>query len=152
MSYNGIGLKSAKGSSTSGHIQKSLASSGNEKYTRSLQHYKKRQAEALRTPQQVRSGKKDKSILLHLNKRNIELQVSEYRDVLEEQQAKDESLTDDVVDSKCNGLREKLLKEWEEEQRLSKAYKSRDKRVEGSIESGPEEKEQYDNRVNESET
>lgn len=111
MSYNGIGLKSAKGSSTSGHIQKSLANN-DEKI--SLLNYKARKLQKQRNNvkennnnnnsnssssssnrikklsqlKTVKNGnvisRIQNSMVEHLNKREIELRVCELRDRLEE--------------------------------------------------------------------
>ncbi|CCC68326.1 hypothetical protein NCAS_0B02420 [Naumovozyma castellii] len=126
MSYNGIGLKSAKGSSTSGHIQKSLANNtariskskdkGNQTKTNPrLVHLEKIQkVDAL-------ADKKVLSIVSHMTKREIELRVSELRDKLEDE----DKLTDEQIDEKCNTLRKTLVDESQEQQRISSIYKSR---------------------------
>ncbi|SCW03557.1 LAFE_0G13102g1_1 [Lachancea fermentati] len=120
MSYNGIGLKTAKGSSTSGHIQQSLAHNNEGKNMRNfLSRVEKKNKPHKRAP-----PRKQESMILHLSKREIELRVSEYRDRLED----DDTLTDDVIDSRCIEYRKKLLLEQEQskkDERLRTAYVSR---------------------------
>lgn len=145
MSYNGIGLKSAKGSSTSGHVQRSLASD-NEKT--SLLNYKARKQQQHKKEARKKSDdrvkklsplhgdrKKDaveihRSLVNHLSRRDIELQVSELRDRLEDDRDDGKiDITDDAIDEKCQALREKLNKEAKEKERLSNIYKSRKQRT-----------------------
>ncbi|CCK68076.1 U2-type spliceosomal complex subunit CWC21 KNAG_0A03970 [Huiozyma naganishii CBS 8797] len=130
MSYNGIGLKSAKGSSTSGHVQKSLA--GRAEGRSNAKNYTARRA-ALKSASKSDPGKlaavKHESMAKHLNKRKVELQVSELRDKLEDQQETDASLTDEVIDERCNALREELSQERETEEQVAKVYKARHKRL-----------------------
>lgn len=133
MSYNGIGLKTAKGSATSGHIQKSLADNGDSKN----KSYHSRQKDKLRNvgkhsadntsnnlvKRKATSLEFGKSIIEHISKREIEVQVSELRDALE-----DADEEESIITEKCNKLRQELLNAWEAQQRLDKAYKSRAKR------------------------
>lgn len=100
MSYNNVGLKTAKGSSTSGHIQRSLAG-----HNGSNQNYNKRnqRVESTRTRESVSNKSKDSKLVDHLQKREIELRVSELRDQLE-----DGNDDDETIDQKCNKLRETL--------------------------------------------
>ncbi|CCD24186.1 U2-type spliceosomal complex subunit CWC21 NDAI_0C05270 [Naumovozyma dairenensis CBS 421] len=157
MSYNGIGLKSAKGSSTSGHIQRSLAHNNNNrrrnenqnqitKNTRNqgptttrpnriktidkiikLDNLEQQHISKLAAPKQQRY-----SVLSHLNKRKIELQVSELRDKLEDD---DPNLPKDVIVEKCNKLRIELIKEQEISDRLKNVYTSRKDRNSSSPDS-----------------
>ena len=60
-----------------------------------------------------------------MEKREIEVQVSELRDRLEE----DESLPEDQIDKRCEALRAKLTSEWQEQQRVSSLYTSRKARL-----------------------
>ncbi|CAL9737231.1 pre-mRNA-splicing factor Cwc21p [Monosporozyma servazzii] len=155
MSYNGIGLKSAKGSSTSGHVQRSLASD-NEKT--SLLNYKARKQQQHKKDVKGRSdhrikkfsplnrdGNKDvvgvhHSLVKHLSKRDIELQVSELRDHLEDDRDDGKiEITNEDIDKKCNALREKLNKEAKEKERLSNLYKSRKQRTQEEEEEEEEE-------------
>lgn len=158
MSYNGIGLKSAKGSSTSGHVQRSLASD-NEKT--SLLNYKARKQQQVRKDSKEKSGNRVKklsqlqrsqakdivevheSLVKHLSKRDIELQVSGLRDRLEDDRDDGEiDITNEDIDKKCDSLRERLIKEIAENERLSGLYKSRKQRAK---EEEPEQKEEDEN-------
>lgn len=153
MSYNGIGLKSAKGSSTSGHIQKSLASN-DERI--SLLNYKARKLQKQRNTVKedndnnrikkisqlkiVKNGifikQIHNSMIKHLSKREIELRVSELRDCLEddrENNSKKTKLTDSEIDQRCNALREELVKEEQERVQLLNRYRSRKNRLDQQI-------------------
>lgn len=140
MSYNGIGLKSAKGSSTSGHVQQSLASN-NERT--SLLNYKARKQ--LKKKEEKKGGHQikkldslkskpstvQKKMAEHLRKREIEVQVSELRDSLEDRRDDGKlEITDEEIDEKCNILRDKLVKESNEKKRMANLYTSRKHREE----------------------
>ncbi|CEP61952.1 U2-type spliceosomal complex subunit CWC21 LALA0_S04e04368g [Lachancea lanzarotensis] len=127
MSFNGIGLKSAKGSSTSGHVQRSLASNDDRKQDKIHSSRVKKSQERLKDAK-IRHHKRDDAIVKHVSRREIELRVSEYRDKLEE----DETIDDAIIDAKCEQYRQKVLKDWEKEQedeKLRNAYVSRKKRA-----------------------
>lgn len=131
MSYNGIGLKSAKGSSTSGHIQRSLAHNDESKRTQLKNYTARRKADKIDKPngQSSESIQKAKlpsqeSLVKHLNRRQIEVAVSELRDELE-----DADVEEEVIEQRCDELRKKLLKEQETEQRISKLYQTRSQRL-----------------------
>lgn len=134
MSYNGIGLPSAKGSSTSGHIQRSLASNEDRDKNRG-KDYLKRQAEAKKLKNQggVNRVKKinitnsdNANAVKRYSLREIELRVSELRDSLEDKMdaSSDNELTPEDIDKQCQQLRERLKKEH----RTRTAYTSRDNR------------------------
>ncbi|SCU92845.1 LAMI_0E12288g1_1 [Lachancea mirantina] len=117
MSYNGIGLRSAKGSSTSGHIQQSLAFNENRKGVKNFLN----RVEKKKPRQTVRQ--KDQSIINHMEKREIELRVSEHRDMLEE-----EGLDDPTIEARCEEFRKKIATVVEKEradEKTRNAYKSR---------------------------
>ena len=143
MSYNGIGLKSAKGSSTSGYIQKSLADnegSINKNYLKrrnerlhKIQKLKEKEARK-RLLDTAGGRKRDESITEHLNKREIELRVSELRDELEDAQEKDTSITNEYIEEACQRLRKELTEEIAETQRISRLYRSRKERESGVTE------------------
>lgn len=119
MSYNNIGLKSAKGSSTSGHIQRSLASDSKHN-----QNYNKRKGKVTRERQEA--TKQDSKLLDHITKREIEVRVSEYRDELEEG-----SDDDETIDRKCEELRNQLKSKQQQQQqpqRSSHIYRTRQER------------------------
>lgn len=132
MSYNGIGLKSAKGSSTSGHIQRSLAYSDEGSQSK-LKNYTARRKDKFkdsrsRLNEGVRKSPKDilgsqEAMVKHLGRRQVEVAVSELRDELEEDEV-DES----VINERCDKLRKKLLNELETERRVSGVYKTRSER------------------------
>ncbi|SCU88215.1 LAFA_0E11364g1_1 [Lachancea sp. 'fantastica'] len=127
MSFNGIGLKSAKGSSTSGHIQRSLASNDDRKHDKNYLSRVKKSQERLKDAK-ARHHKKDDTILKHVSRREVELRVSEYRDKLEE----DAAMDDATIEAKCEKYRQMVLKSWEQEQedeKLRNAYISRSKRT-----------------------
>ncbi|ODV93470.1 hypothetical protein PACTADRAFT_5251 [Pachysolen tannophilus NRRL Y-2460] len=109
MSYNGIGLKTARGSGTNGYVQKnigSVASGG-------IGHYERRQ---LRSKDQERSyiksknlikinQERDENLLLHNRKRDIEVKCMQLREKLEDE----DELDDEAIDMKVDALRKKLL-------------------------------------------
>lgn len=100
MSYNGIGLSSAKGSSTSGFVQQSLAFNADSKNARNSN----------RAGSDKKVVKQDETIKAHKARREIELLVSEYRDKLEDAAEEDHNLSDSVIDEKCKEYRESLLR------------------------------------------
>lgn len=119
MSYNNIGLKSAKGSSTSGRIQRSLASDSKHN-----QNYNKRKGRVTRERQEA--TRQDSKLLDHICKREIEVRVSEYRDELEEG-----SDDDEAIDRKCEELRNELKSRQQQQQqpeRSSHIYRTRQER------------------------
>ncbi|CAI4057802.1 hypothetical protein SUVZ_02G5870 [Saccharomyces uvarum] len=125
MSYSGIGLKSAKGSSTSGHVQRSLASNTDR---RRAQGSQRQRDNAINKAIHSRANKPltvQKEMSTHMEKREIEVQVSELRDRLED----DESLSDEQINEQCQTLRTKLTSEWQEQQRVSSLYTSRKARL-----------------------
>lgn len=103
MSYNGIGLSSAKGSSTSGYVQQSLAI--NSRRNVNANNSQERDSRSNRKDNIVQQ---DENIKSHKAKREIEVLISEYRDRLEEEAEENEELTDDVIDSKCEIYRKSL--------------------------------------------
>ncbi|CCH62617.1 hypothetical protein TBLA_0H03360 [Henningerozyma blattae CBS 6284] len=123
MSHNGVGLKTAKGSSTSGHIQRSLAHNeyNNKNYTKRAQEAKQKP----KTRAVVKPSIKDAKLKIHQDKRSIQLQVSEYRDHLEDST----DLTDQDIDHKCQLFKEKLQNEHKELKRVESLYTSRKERL-----------------------
>lgn len=124
MSYNGIGLKSAKGSSTSGHIQRNIAdvkisqkqeTKGKLFDNRKLQELKwekvSKKAKATEIP-------RDEKLLDHERKRLLEVKVQEYRDRLEEGEEDDET-----IDRLVAAYRAKCL--LEESKRGKASYKAK---------------------------
>ncbi|KAG0678439.1 RNA-splicing factor [Pichia californica] len=113
MSYNGIGLKSVKGSSTSGFVQRNAGDSqirsgsgesqGKQFYGRQLVE---RRNERVEKQRKVSSMTMDYAIWEHEKKRQIEIKAMEYRDELEQ----DDNLTDEKIDELVNKFRNNLLK------------------------------------------
>jgi chromosome segregation ATPase len=100
MSYNGIGLSTARGSGTNGYIQKNSTRVSESSYKRRQHH--KRQAEKL--TQVV----KDKDLVLNdlrNKRREVELKISELRDDLE-----DEGVDEEDIQKRCDALREELTR------------------------------------------
>lgn len=115
MSYNGIGLTSAKGSATSGHIQKNLAETSNttteKKYEfRKGQHASRLENERNRSKRKTR--KWDARLVRYMEKRAVELRVAERRLELEQRYYNDPDETNKekqrIVDTEVAQLRESL--------------------------------------------
>lgn len=139
-----IGLRSAKGSSTSGYVQKSLAHQGDRadldgtgkvKFKnfelRKAVEKKKLKAESGDggNQKQREATVLGKVLLDHERKREIELRVSELRDELEEgQEEHPDTWTDARIDQECEKLREQLNEDQRLTKRYAEAYKPRDKR------------------------
>lgn len=119
MSYNGIGLSTAKGSSTNGYIQKNFTRRTESAYERRQRHKK----DDVKRDQLVDnlSDIKDKELLIHDQKRSVDLKVSEYRDKLED----DDDLDDMEIEKKCKAYREELLKPL----KIRDSYKKREDRI-----------------------
>lgn len=105
MSYNGIGLKTARGSGTSGHIQNNLASISDDVKYEEFMKSKKRSAEVTdKDDLKDEFVNENKKILLdHNAKRQMELKCMELRFKLEEA-----GLDDDEIEEKVNDLRKEL--------------------------------------------
>lgn len=112
MSYNGIGLQTARGSGTSGYVQRNVTSgkdgqgNGNDK----LGHHQSRKLEKQLADQQQRREKSvvekqlaKTPILDHDAKRKIEVKCMELRDRLE-----DESEDEEVIEEQVKKLRARL--------------------------------------------
>lgn len=126
MSYNGIGLPSAKGSSTSGHIQRSLASNDERDNTKKKGYLlRQKQIQTKNVKKPVHHHSETALQNKRNNLRDIELQVSELRDRLEDEMDEgDKTITDDIIDKKCQLLREQLLNDM----KIRTAYTNRKKR------------------------
>lgn len=114
MSYNGVGLQTARGSGTSGYVETNLAAALNKSQSEPDElvygHYKKRkllqqEKERKRTQALVADNKKKSQaeIVQHMSKRQIDLKCAELRDQLE-----DDSEDELVIAQKINALRERL--------------------------------------------
>lgn len=113
MSYNGIGLSTARGSGTNGYIQKNYTKNTETSYSRRL---KNKQSDIKKN--QIVSFQ-DKELIKHESKREMDLKVSEYRDKLEDQE--DPELDDEEIDIKCKKYRDDLIKQFN----IKQGYKSR---------------------------
>lgn len=136
MSYNGIGLQSARGSGTSGYVQTNLAlSPGSAQGT-----YKKRRLISKRRANKVRSkvneAQKHKArldIATHSKRREIEVECMELREKLEE-------AGDDLIEQRVTDLRLKLTKAMEENftQHCSEDLDTKEHRKEDKIMTRPQ--------------
>ncbi|KAL3233906.1 Pre-mRNA-splicing factor CWC21 [Nakaseomyces bracarensis] len=142
-----IGLKSAKGSSTSGYVQRSLAHTGDRAdrdgtASVRLKNYELRKAVNKKKHKEASGvgagadghGKQStllgKALLDHERKREIEVRVSELLDELEGKQDEDpEKWTDEAIEQECKLLRDRLTKEQQEQKRYAETYTPRNKRV-----------------------
>ncbi|AET38274.1 U2-type spliceosomal complex subunit CWC21 Ecym_2554 [Eremothecium cymbalariae DBVPG len=125
MSYNGIGLKSSKGSSTSGHIQRSLADNEGKKNVKNFLARQEKSNGKRDVSKGTRAKTVDDSILKRLDRRQVELQVSELRDQLEDAGNYDEN----EITRKCDELRDELQKQLREHDRVRTVYTTRKKRT-----------------------
>ena len=96
MSYNGVGLATARGSGTSGHVQRNLAALPKTKHTL----HKKGAA----PPTVVGSEAHSEKLAEHKRRRAVEVRVEEERARLED--AGD--MGDDAIDARCAALRVRL--------------------------------------------
>lgn len=97
MSYNGIGLSTARGSGTNGYIQKNTARVSESSYKR-RQQYKKAESKLIHVV-------KDQELVQREQKRELEVKVSELRDELE-----DEGLEEDEIERRCDEFRAELTR------------------------------------------
>ncbi|CAK4854645.1 unnamed protein product [Aphanomyces euteiches] len=98
--YNGIGLRTARGSGTNGYVQKNLS------YVKPAHIREKERQAQLKYALMEEPQKKhpiNKQILLHEEKRQIEVKLMQLRDELEEQ-----GCDEDEIEEKCAQLRKKL--------------------------------------------
>lgn len=119
MSYNGIGLKSAKGSSTSGYIQRNLGDIRVSKQGENEgKKYKQRQLNTIKREKVEKDIKRntsnnkqlienDKELIKHEIRKRNEIKIMEFRDKIEEDNPE---LDDDKIDEMVNEYREKLNK------------------------------------------
>lgn len=124
MSYNGVGLPTARGTGTSGHIQKNVSSFNTSSWARQGA-YERRQKqtqtaakrEAQFTARNLADRKIDEGILEHERKRGIESKCVELRYTLEqerdEQKEKgvEKTLSDDQIEERVEELRRQLKRE-----------------------------------------
>lgn len=105
--YNGIGLATARGSGTNGHVQRNLSfvrqgKKDNVKY--------KTEAE-LAKAEAINNRPPNEEILEHEKKRKIEVKCLEFEEILE-----DQDYTPEEIAAKVQALREKLLGEIQTEE------------------------------------
>ncbi|RCK63082.1 Pre-mRNA-splicing factor CWC21 [Candida viswanathii] len=115
MSYNGIGLQSVRGSSTSGHVQKNLSSKVSKPGFHESRKKKSHDAELATklentTKEKAVDEEISKELKDHESLRKIEVRCMDLRDSLED----DDELDDGEIDKRVNQLREKLTKELKE--------------------------------------
>lgn len=112
MSYNGIGLQTARGSGTSGYVQRNIAGGkdGQANKDEKLGHHKSRKLQQQLEQQKQRYEKSQAvkklaktELLDHDAKRRIEIKCMELRDKLE-----DESEDEDVIEEEVRKLRAHL--------------------------------------------
>lgn len=118
MSYNGIGLSSAKGSSTSGHIQKSRHQRKTGRHGGRL--YEKRKSNKEMNVANVQVKKKnamqmDKLLVDHEKARVMEVLVAEHRDYLEDKYPEKDDAEIEVL---VKEFRAKLIKDSVEKEKV----------------------------------
>lgn len=101
MSYNGIGIPTARGTGTNGFVQKSQVNVRDSNFSKRERIARENEKSA----KLVKIVNKDKELVDHEYKRQLEIKVSEYRDQLED----DESLGDDEIEEACKKYRQELL-------------------------------------------
>lgn len=104
--YNGIGLETARGSGTNGHVQRNLSfvrlgKKDNEKY---------RTEADLNRAEALNNRQPNEEILEHERKRKMEVKILEFEEILE-----DQNYTAEEIAAKVQAFREKLLNERKEE-------------------------------------
>ncbi|RLV94551.1 Pre-mRNA-splicing factor CWC21 [Spathaspora sp. JA1] len=111
MSYNGIGLPTARGSGTSGYVQKNLAGSNKKKsgYYESRRNQLNKSESTSKGKliiEQINKKQARLEIVRHDNLRTIEVKCSELRDKLE-----DVDMEEEEIIKRIDELREKLSSE-----------------------------------------
>eukprot|EP00282_Hemiselmis_andersenii_P011623 CAMPEP_0114122808 /NCGR_PEP_ID=MMETSP0043_2-20121206/7890_1 /TAXON_ID=464988 /ORGANISM="Hemiselmis andersenii, Strain CCMP644" /LENGTH=188 /DNA_ID=CAMNT_0001215543 /DNA_START=220 /DNA_END=783 /DNA_ORIENTATION=- len=99
--YNGVGLRTVRGSATSGHVQKNLA----HQPQRPKQDYQKDMEKGM-SKSSIASRKPNKEIMEHQKKRQIELKLMEFREAMEER-----NWDEDEIEAKVAEVRKKLMNE-----------------------------------------
>ncbi|GMG51286.1 unnamed protein product [Ambrosiozyma monospora] len=111
MSYNGIGLSTARGSGTNGYVQRNLSNLHKGKKGESegklflQRELKKQQQERKSKLEKATADFFDNDISEHEKKRAIEVKVMDYRETLED----DDSLDDDEIEKRVVAFRMKLV-------------------------------------------
>ncbi|KRZ51740.1 Exocyst complex component 3 [Trichinella nativa] len=120
--YNGIGLQSARGSGTSGYVQKNLAHvvvSKDKQQYRNEDDIKRLESKVTRKP--------NKELILHERKRKIELKCLEMQDLMTEQNYPEEE-----IQEKVDKYRALLRKKLEEEGDVDDDEEANEKKVKDS--------------------
>ncbi|KRZ70505.1 Serine/arginine repetitive matrix protein 2, partial [Trichinella papuae] len=120
--YNGIGLQTARGSGTSGYVQKNLAHvvvSKDKQLYRNEDDIKRMESKVTRKP--------NKELILHERKRKIELKCLEMQDLMTEQNYPEEE-----IQEKVDKYRALLRKKLEEEGDVDDDEVANEKRVKDS--------------------
>ncbi|KAK6205219.1 uncharacterized protein RJT21DRAFT_14153 [Scheffersomyces amazonensis] len=109
MSYNGIGLQTARGSGTSGHVQKNLSTDSSAKgHYRSRKHKKElEEAKEKKIITELSKREAKAEIQNHSHKRKIDLRCMELRDKLE-----DEGEEESTIVEKIKQLRSELTEKY----------------------------------------
>lgn len=118
MSYNGIGLQSVKGSSTSGHVQKNLSSTSSRVSKHGFHESRKLKINQDKLSNDLNNINNElkqnneikKELINHESLRKIEVKCMDLREELEDEDV----LNDDEIDFKVDELRKKLIKENED--------------------------------------
>lgn len=118
MSYNGIGLQSVKGSSTSGHVQKNLSSTSSRVSKNGFHESRKLKINQDKLSNDLNNINNElkqnneikKELINHESLRKIEVKCMDLREKLEDEDV----LNDDEIDFKVDELRKKLIKENED--------------------------------------
>ena len=117
--YNGIGLTTTRGTGTSGHIRRNLASVPNRQ--------RRRRVHPVNPHATLRQRLKQTStaIQTHEQRRRIELQVMELRETLENR-----GVDEAEIAQRTNNLREKLVSKFEKEREKREKEKESERHVE----------------------
>lgn len=114
--YNGIGLRTARGTGTNGYVQKNLSflkpKSGNGSGKAPYDYNYEDEA----THRAQRTRKPSDEVLLHKARRMVEVEVLEFRESLEAEN----KYTEEELEEKVQQKRQVLLKRLEEEARAKK--------------------------------
>lgn len=100
--YNGIGLATARGSGTNGHVQRNLSFVRQSK----KDFVKYKTEDDLQKAEAINNRQPNEEILEHDRKRKIEIKCAELEDILESQ-----NYSADIIAAKVQVYREKLMEE-----------------------------------------
>ena len=122
--YNGIGIKSSRGTGTNGYVTRNLGA---------VRPARRRRDDSWKDNSRLKKRKPNKDILEHKRKREIEVKVFELRDELEEKGMDEEeierrckelreTLKSKVVSTKTNDTHTRAQRKEEENARIKKAF------------------------------